>query len=93
EETLGREILSGSRTLTIDKQTVHVKATVTDTQSMSAHADQGQLMDWLKVIKGVGKVFLTHGDDEPRQALAQKIKKDLAIRDIHLPRMREEVIL
>lgn len=93
EETLGREILDGAKTVTIDKQVVHIKAAITDTQAMSAHADQGQLMEWLGVIKGVRRVFLTHGDDEPRKVLAGKIKEDLSLASVHLPLMREEVTL
>lgn len=93
EQTLGRALLEGSRKVTIADKDVSVKATVTDTQAMSAHADQQQLMDWLQSMKGVQKVFLTHGDDEPRQALAAKITKDLSIGDVALPRMHEEIIV
>lgn len=93
EETLGRELLEGNRKITIDDKPVHVKATVTDTQAMSAHADQQQLLDWLKPIKGVNKVILTHGDDVPRVALAEKIKTDTEISDVSMPRMHEEIKL
>jgi metallo-beta-lactamase family protein len=93
EQTLGRMLLEGDRKVKIADQDVSVKATVTDTQSMSSHADQQQLIDWLQSMKGVQKVFLTHGDNEPRQALAAKITKDLAINDVLLPRMHEEISL
>jgi len=93
DDTLGWQILNGEKSVTIDDQTVHVKATVTDTQAMSAHADQKQLMDWLKAIKGVGHVYLTHGDDEPRRVLAEKIQGELGITNVHRPRMHEEVTL
>jgi len=92
-ETLGRELLDGSKTVKIDKRTVNVKATVTDTQSMSSHADQQQLMTWLKEIKNVQKVFLTHGEDGPRAALAQKITEDLGVSDITMPVLHQEVTL
>lgn len=93
EETLGRELLEGARKVTIDDKPVPVKATITDTQGMSAHADQQQLMDWLTSIKGVKKVMLTHGDDEPREILAGKITEELGITDVVRPRMHEEIIL
>ncbi len=92
-ETLGRELLEGAKVVSIEGKKVSVKAMVTDTQSMSSHADQGQLIKWLKPIKGAKKVFLTHGEDGPRQALAEKIKTDLGISDIVLPTLHEEVML
>ncbi|MEK7533653.1 MAG: MBL fold metallo-hydrolase [Patescibacteria group bacterium] len=89
--TLGRELLEGSRKVTIDGSAIEVKASVTDTQAMSSHADQGQLMHWLKFIKKVQKVFLTHGDDGPRAVLAKKITKDLGIADVTMPTLHQEV--
>lgn len=89
--TLGRELLDGSREVNIDGSAVQVKATVTDTQAMSSHADQGQLMGWLTSIKHVKKVFLTHGEDGPRKALAEKIAEDLGITDVTMPKLHQEV--
>ena len=92
-ETLGRELLEGSKTVKIDKRTVNVKAIVSDTQSMSSHADQQQLMNWLTAIKKVQKVFLTHGEDGPRAALANKITQDLGVSDITMPVLHQDVSL
>ena len=64
-----------------------------NTQAMSSHADQGQLMRWLSPIKNVQKIFLTHGDDAPRAALAKKISEDLGITDAILPKLYQEVSL
>jgi len=91
EETLGRSILEGATHVNIDKKSVHIKATVSNTQAMSSHADQDQLIGWLKEIKNVQKVFITHGDDVPRTALAERITQDLGINDIVLPKQGEEI--
>lgn len=91
DETLGRELLEGEREVFIDDEQVEIKASVNSTHAMSSHADQGQLMNWLSHINGVSKVFLTHGEDESRQALSEKIKSDLKINDIYLPVLNEEV--
>lgn len=91
--TLGRELLDGSRKVSIGGHTINVAATVTDTQAMSSHADQKQLVDWLTPIKNVKKIFLTHGEDGPRKALSQKITEELGISDIAMPRLNEEIIL
>ncbi len=93
EQTLGRAILEGNPKVKIGDMVVPVKATVTDTQAMSAHADQQQLMDWLTSMKGVRRVYLTHGDDDPRKALAEKIMADLGIADVHMPLLNEELAL
>lgn len=89
--TLGRRILNGDKTLNINGITVNVKATVSETQAMSSHADQAQLMVWLKHIKGVKKLILTHGEDEPRAILAKKITDELKIKDITLPVSNQEI--
>src|SRR5260221_11321539 len=98
EGTLGRELLEGSKKglsadwqVTIDGQDIEVKANINDTQALSSHADQSQLISWLKNIKNTKKLFLTHGEDPSRQALAKKITEDLGIKDITLPVLSQEV--
>lgn len=75
EQTLGRKISEGATQVVIDRVPIDVAAAVTPLHSMSAHADQTKLLDWLSRIKGVSQVFLTHGEDEVRQVLAGEIKK------------------
>ena len=77
----------------IGRVTVPVNGTIHNIESMSSHADQNQLMRWLTHIKNVKKVFLTHGDDVPRAALAQKITADLGITDITLPLLHGEIAI
>lgn len=91
EGTLGRELLEGSRLVTIGTEAITVRATVSNTEAMSSHADQRQLLDWLKHIKGVHKVFLTHGEDGARAVLSQKIAQELGINDITSPLLNQEV--
>lgn len=91
EGTLGRELMEGSKEVVIDEVTVPVRATVNVTHAMSSHADQQQLIDWLKHIQGVKKVFLTHGEEESRKVLADKIVNEHGNIDVHLPTMHEEV--
>jgi len=72
--TLGRQIVDGDRFVNIDGVEVEVNARVRQIHSMSAHADQKQLLEWLSKIKGVKKVILTHGENGPRQVLGELIK-------------------
>ncbi len=85
EGTLGREIESGARDVSILGTTIPVRATITKLESLSSHADQPRLLNWLRHIHGVKQVFLTHGDTHQREALAQKIKSELGISDVILP--------
>lgn len=93
EGTLGRKLLEGKKEVTINGVKVLVKAAVNSTNAMSSHADQLQLMNWLKHIKNVKKVFLTHGEDGPRSTLAKKISEELGIGDVTLPVLNQEVDL
>lgn len=90
EETLGRDILEGSKRVIIDKVPIDIHATVSSTQSMSSHGDQKQLIKWLAHIKNVKKVFLTHGEDGPRAALKEKIAQDVGIGDVTMPALNQE---
>lgn len=93
EGTLGRALLNGATEVHIDGENVRVAAHISETQVMSSHADQGQLLLWLKHIKGVKKVFLTHGEDGPRIALAEKIQQNIGITDVVLPMLNQEIAI
>lgn len=90
-ETLGRDLQEGAHEVVINGIKTAVNAIVGSTKSMSSHADQGQLMNWLKHIKGVKKVFITHGEDTSRAALSEKISEELEVKDIALPILNQEI--
>jgi len=92
EGTLGRELLEGKKEVSINGVKIQVEGSVNETQAMSSHADQTQLMNWLKHIKNVKKIFLTHGEDGPRTTLSKKISEELGIEDIVLPALNQEVV-
>lgn len=89
EETLGRRILDGEKKIKINEERITVRAQIRQIESFSSHADQPKLLNWLRSMKGVKKVFLVHGEDPQRNALAEKIKSDLKINDIILPKLGE----
>ncbi len=88
EHTVGRALEEGAKEVQIYGQKVNVKANVTSIHSMSAHADQPILTDWLNHIKNVSKVFLVHGEDGPREALKNKILESKSV-EILLPKLEE----
>lgn len=92
--TLGRKIVDGERVVNIDGVDVEVNASVRQIHSMSAHADQNQLLDWLSEIKGIKKVVLTHGEDEARKVLRDLIKTvSMRSLEVVLPDLDEEIVL
>mgnify|MGYP001588648671 CR=1 FL=1 len=93
EGTLGRKLLERQPVVRIGQQQIQVTAHITDIQTMSSHADQGQLMNWLTSITGLKKVILTHGEDGPRKVLADKIRDNLGLSDIILPSLNQEVVI
>lgn len=88
--TLGQKILKGDKQITMQGKQLPVRATITNLQSLSSHADQSELLHWLKVITGVEKVFLVHGEEPQREVLAEKIKSEISVTDVILPKIDEE---
>ncbi|MFZ3301508.1 MAG: MBL fold metallo-hydrolase [Microgenomates group bacterium] len=89
--SLGRELLDGKKEVIIKGVKTQVNASVNNTQGLSSHADQGQLLEWLKSIQGVKKLFLTHGDDHSRIGFKEKVETDLGFKDIILPKLGEVI--
>ena len=78
--TRGAALASGARTLKIHGRQVKIKAEVARLSMASAHADQSELLDWLKGIGGPpGEVFLVHGEPTAAEELRRRIGEDLGI--------------
>jgi metallo-beta-lactamase family protein len=91
EGSLGRQLLDGKNEVFINGVSVIVNAKVNNTQRLSSHADQEQLLEWLKAIKGIKKLFLTHGDEHSRIAFKEKVEMELGINNIILPQLGDEI--
>ncbi len=77
--TRGRLIQDGDKRLVIEGKLVEVNARVEKIDTMSGHADQQQLMEWLKQISGIKKVILSHGEDEARHVLSERISTEMKL--------------
>jgi metallo-beta-lactamase family protein len=74
--SLGRRLVEGEKLVSIHGEKVAVKAKVHTLGGFSAHAGQTDLLKWFtKIAPSRPKVVLTHGEDEPRGALAKKIQQ------------------
>jgi metallo-beta-lactamase family protein len=76
--TRGRALVDGAETIAIHGQTVWVKAKVHQLNGLSAHADRDELLRWCRALPGPPqRIFLNHGEDPARKALAVAIAEEL----------------
>jgi metallo-beta-lactamase family protein len=74
ENTLGRKLRDGWKSVRIFGIPAQVEAEVDSLDALSAHADAGELLDWMKPMTAtLKKVFLVHGEPEQSEALAEAI--------------------
>jgi metallo-beta-lactamase family protein len=76
EGTRGRKLLEGIEEVKIYGRYYKVKATIYHDESLSAHADQEELLSWISSIKNIPEqVFLVHGESEALDAFSTRIKE------------------
>lgn len=76
--TRGRNMEDGEKTVRIFGQDVPVRCRVRKVSGLSAHADQAELLRWLKGFKKPPKMtFITHGEPATAKAFAETITKQL----------------
>ncbi len=93
EGTLGRRLLEGEPEVEIHGIPVMVRASTTKLNSLSAHADQGEIMDWLRHFKAAPKrTFIVHGEEKAQRVLRDKIRDELKW-DVTIPSQGEEFSL
>lgn len=93
EETLGRSLMQGAKTVNIFGQKIPVAAKILTLTNFSAHSDQREILDWLKQMPQPPKrIFLTHGEDGPRTVLKGVIEKELGW-NVVLPKLNDVVDL
>ena len=71
EGSLGRVILDGAQRVRISGEDVNIRAQIRRIDSYSAHADQGELLEWIEKRSPVrGTLFLDHGEPDAVAELA-----------------------
>jgi len=74
--TIGRRILDGEKEVKILGQWVPVRCRIEQIGGFSAHADWQELLHWLEAMPSPPqRVFLTHGEPAPAEAMAQHIRE------------------
>jgi metallo-beta-lactamase family protein len=93
EGTRGRQLLEGTHEIKFFGKYYPVKATIKSVGSLSAHADQNELLNWMNKIKNIPEeVFLIHGEPTASDALRVKIK-DMNNYKVSIPKLFESVKL
>ena len=89
--TRGRSLVDGARQVKMLGHLVDVAARIEKIDSMSAHADQGEILRWLGgFTRPPGRMFIVHGEPGAQDALKAKIMQTLGW-DASCPDYRENV--
>jgi metallo-beta-lactamase family protein len=80
QNTLGRRIKDGEKTVKIFGEEIGVKCKIYSIEGFSGHADQKGLLEWIGAFKKKPtKVFLVHGEEEALKELSRRIETDFGI--------------
>lgn len=91
--SLGRQILDGAEEVKIFGEKVPVRCKKRVIPGYSAHADQPRLLDWVRPMRqSLEKVFVVQGEKQSSEALAQKIRDELAVSAV-VPKVGDKVDL
>ncbi len=89
ENTLGRKLLRGDKTARIYGEEHEVRARMEKIDGYSAHADEGEMLDFINAIPNRPKhVFVVHGEPDATAAMAAGLDR-LGIEDIAIPERGE----
>ena len=91
--TRGAAIAAGASTVRIYGQDVPISAEVVQLAAASAHADAGEILDWLRSAPRPPRgVFVTHGEPDAADALRVRIQRELGWAS-HVPEYLERANL
>jgi len=89
EGTRGRQLLEGAHEIKLFGKYIPVKAKIEHLESLSAHADQNELLFWLSDIKNIPEnVFLIHGERLALDTFRVKIKDTLGWK-VNIPKLND----
>jgi metallo-beta-lactamase family protein len=93
EGTRGRALVNGSHEIKIHGKYYGVKAKIVEILGLSAHADENELLDWIKKFEVPPQlVMLVHGEPSAQEAFRVKIQTELHL-PVKIMRQHEDVLL
>ena len=76
--TRGRQLIEGAHYVKMYGQQIMVRAKIEKTNGMSAHADAGEIIRWLRTFPKPPKMtYLVHGEPPAQEALKTRITTEL----------------
>ncbi|MFE1441094.1 MBL fold metallo-hydrolase RNA specificity domain-containing protein [Streptomyces sp. NPDC058739] len=90
--TRARDLVDGARALKMFGEYVPVRAEIADIPHFSAHADGGQIIDWLRQAPPPHTTYLVHGEESSALALRDRIDRELGWTAV-VPRSGEAVLV
>lgn len=90
ENTLGRKLVDGDKTVNIFGDTYKVNANVYVMDAFSGHGDRSDLLDYIGRVKGLNKIFLVHGEQTQLDAFKGALKEN-NYNDVYIPYYGEEI--
>lgn len=92
--TLGHSLINGLKRLKIEKKNYEVKAKIVHSTSFSAHADENELIMWLKNLKSLPKkIYLNHGEHQSILELKDRISTEFPGLPTQAPRPGESFLI
>lgn len=91
KDTLGRKIVDREKTVRIYGMEYELNAEVVVINALSSHADQDDLLQYVKDSSPVKQVFLVHGEEDQSNALYETLKCEGL--NPYLPVKNEEIML
>lgn len=80
ENTLGRKLVEKWQEVNIFGEPLRVRAEISSLDELSGHADQGELLQWLKpMVPHLKRIFLVHGEPAQQKELARLICSEYGI--------------
>ncbi len=95
EGTIGQRIISGQKVVEIHGEQVSVRAHVVNVDAFSSHADDSELIAWLKQIKFQpnSSIVITHSDLKRSEPFAQELAKQFPNVKTHVAQLNQSLDL
>jgi len=90
--TLGRKIIDGAKFITIFNKKISIRSKIYTINGFSAHADQKELIEWMKKFKKLNKIFLIHGEYD-KQLIFKTVIKNKFKKNANIVEMGEKIYI
>jgi metallo-beta-lactamase family protein len=92
--TRGRLVLDGAHEIKFFGQYYPIKSQIECIASLSAHADQSEILKWLKNFKKPPVLtFIVHGEPQSSESLRVKIQTELKWENCIVEKLNDEVVI